>query len=301
MSIAVIIGVHDGVVLAADSASMLTVGVPQQPGSQPAVGVLNVYDNANKIFNLYKGKPIGCITFGSGSIGNASIATLVKDLRFKLTKGDVKLTNGVIKFDPKHYAIVQVAEILARFLDEECAKVSDAAERKGINMGFLLGGYSSDEPLGESWSVEIKNGVAGHPVELRKKHDPGISWGGQGEVLSRIVQGYSPALFQILAQTMRGQQGPVSADQLSQKLGPALMHLQASIVFAPMPIQDAIDLARFLVHSAIMFSRFALGPQIIGGPIEIAAITKHEGFKWISRKHYYDQSLNKEPTHVICD
>src|ERR1022692_4139348 len=150
---------HDGVVLAADSASMLTVGVPQQPGSQPAVGVLNVYDNANKIFNLYKGKPIGCITFGSGSIGNASIATLVKDLRFKLTKGDVKLTNGVIKFDPKHYAIVQVAEILARFLDEECANVSDAAERKGINMGFLLGGYSSDEPLGESWSVEIKRFV----------------------------------------------------------------------------------------------------------------------------------------------
>src|ERR1022692_1058731 len=139
MSIAVIIGVHDGVVLAADSASTLTVGVPQQPGSQPAVGVLNVYDNANKIFNLYKGKPIGCITFGSGSIGNASkpigcitfgsgsignasIATLVKDLRFTLTKGDVKLTNGVTKFDPKHYAIVQVAEILARFLDEECAK-----------------------------------------------------------------------------------------------------------------------------------------------------------------------------------
>src|ERR1022692_3646243 len=131
MSIAVIIGVHDGVVLAADSASTLTVGVPQQPGSQPAVGVLNVYDNANKIFNLYKGKPIGCITFGSGRIGNASIATLVKDLRFKLTKGDVKLTNDVIKFDPSHYAIVQVAEILARFLDEECAKVSDAAERKG--------------------------------------------------------------------------------------------------------------------------------------------------------------------------
>src|ERR1039457_6817350 len=199
MSIAVIIGVHDGVILAADSASTLTVGLPQ-PGSQPVVGVLNVYDNANKIFNICKGQPIGCITFGSGSIGNASIATLVKDLRYKLTKGEVTLTNGTIKFDSKHYTITQVAEILARFLDEECAKVSDPAVRKGINMGFLLGGYSSDEPLGESWSVEIKNGVAGHPVELRKKHDPGISWGGQGEVLSRIVQGYSPALFQILAQ-----------------------------------------------------------------------------------------------------
>ena len=63
MSIAVIIGVHDGVVLAADSASTLTLGgTAPQPGSRQVVGVLNVYDNANKIFNLYKGRPLGCIT-----------------------------------------------------------------------------------------------------------------------------------------------------------------------------------------------------------------------------------------------
>ena len=68
-----------------------------------------------------------------------------------------------------------------------------------------------------------------------------------------------------------------------------------------MPIQDVIDLARFLVHSAIMFTRFSMGPNIVGGPIEIAAITKHENFKWISRKHYYDQSLNREPSHVVVD
>jgi hypothetical protein len=171
-----------------------------------------------------------------------------------------------------------------------------------VNMGFLLGGYSSGEPLGESWSIEMTNGVAGTPVELRKKDDPGISWGGQGEVLSRIVQGYSPSLFQILAQTGRGPQGgPMTPGQLMQTLGPALTSLQAPIVFAPMPIQDAIDLARFLVHSAVMFSRFTPGPQMVGGMVEIAAITKHEGFKWISRKHYYDQMLNREATHVICD
>lgn len=77
--------------------------------------------------------------------------------------------------------------------------------------------------------------------------------------------------------------------------------LQAPIVFAPMPIQDAIDLGRFLVHAASMYSRFLPGPQVVGGPIEIAAITKHEQFKWISRKHYYDQSLNREPIHVVND
>ncbi len=50
--------------------------------------------------------------------------------------------------------------------------------------------------------------------------------------------------------------------------------------------------ADFLVHMTKMFSRFGPGAPSVGGPTEIAAITKHEGFKWIKRKHYYEQRLN---------
>jgi len=143
MSIAVIIGVHDGVVLAADSASTLAVGVAVPQGQQIVSGVLNVYDNANKIFNLYKGRPLGCITFGSGSIGNASIATLIKDLRARLTKKE-------LGFDPDNYTLKEVTKILAAFLGEECGKVTDPTIRQGINMGFLLGrqlNYAKSMPL----------------------------------------------------------------------------------------------------------------------------------------------------------
>jgi hypothetical protein len=75
MSIAILIGVHDGLVLAADSASTLTLQQQPPPGVTIPGGTLvaNVYDNANKIFNLVKGKSLGCVTFGSGSIGNASV------------------------------------------------------------------------------------------------------------------------------------------------------------------------------------------------------------------------------------
>lgn len=88
MSIAIAISVHDGVVLAADSASTLGGIFGVQPGiaaQQPVA--MNVYNNANKIANLYKGKPIGCVAHGSGSIGSASISTLLKDFRFRLTHG----------------------------------------------------------------------------------------------------------------------------------------------------------------------------------------------------------------------
>jgi hypothetical protein len=59
-----------------------------------------------------------------------------------------------------------------------------------------------------------------------------------------------------------------------------------------MPIQDAIDLAIFLEQVAAQFVRFREGPDTVGGPVEVATLTKYEGFKWVHRKHYYDKNLN---------
>jgi hypothetical protein len=291
MSIAILIGVHDGLVLAADSATSLLVTTPQGPS------VANVYDNANKIFNLYKGRPIGCVVFGAGSIGNASVGTIIKDLRAKLMEKD---SAREFDFDPDKYSMEQVAGIVAAYLGVECAKIQNPLVLAGTNLGILLGGYSSKESLGESWKVEIRGGKPIPPARLRPNDQPGIHWGGQTEILQRMVLGYSPGLFQILAETTAPPRS--TKEEMAAQLGPLLTaRLQAQIVFAPMPIQDAIDLAEFLVHSSIMFSRFVPGAQVVGGPIEIAAITKHEQFKWISRKHYYDKHLNREPIHVICD
>lgn len=291
MSVAVLIGVHDGLVLAADSASTLSIPMPGAPGG--GVGVANVYDNANKIFNLVKGQPIGCITFGSGNIGNSSIGTLIKDLRKKLTE-----TPQAEGFDHNSYTMEGVAKILAKFLGDECGKL-DAAARANTNIGFLLGGYSKPGDLGESWSVEIQKGLPQPPKKLRQNHEAGLSWGGSTDALQRLILGFSSQLFPVLAGVVQPPQNPAV---LASQLMPVLSaQLQAAVVFPPMPIQDAIDLGRFLVHTQIMFSRFLPGANIVGGPIEIAAITKHESFKWISRKHYYDHILNKEPSHVVID
>src|SRR5208337_4702535 len=114
MSIAILIGVHDGLVLASDSASTLMISAASN-----LAGIANVYDNANKIFNLYKGKPIGCITYGAGSIGNSSIGTLIKDLRAKLTARE-------FGFDPENYTMEKVANTVADFLGAECQKQNPA-------------------------------------------------------------------------------------------------------------------------------------------------------------------------------
>jgi hypothetical protein len=59
-----------------------------------------------------------------------------------------------------------------------------------------------------------------------------------------------------------------------------------------MPIKNAIELAIFMVETAINFVRFGPGHNWVGGPVEVAAITKHEGFKWVQRKLFYQRELN---------
>ena len=70
--------------------------------------------------------------------------------------------------------------------------------------------------------------------------------------------------------------------------------MQLPIGVSAMPIQDAIDFVDFIIEFNCKLSKFTAGVQDIGGPIDLAVITKHEKFKWISRKHYFDKSLNNE-------
>jgi hypothetical protein len=280
VSIGILINVHDGIVLAADSASTLSLMGPQ-PNQNLAV---NVYNNANKIANLYKGKPIGCVAYGSGSIGSASISTLLKDFRDGLKRRQESIARG---FEIENYTMEDVSKRLDDFLMSQVQQLSPNEPKPSI--GIMLGGYSSGQRLGEGWLLAIENGVSKGPQRLREKGEVGINWGGEGESIARLVLGFSPALPQVLASVIKP---PPSPDDLGQLKNLLRDNLQAPLVFAPMPIQDAIDLAEWLVHTASMFSRFTPGAPSVGGPTESAAITKHEGFKWIRRKHYYDCKFN---------
>lgn len=278
MSIGILIKVHDGIVLAADSASSLTVAGPG--AGQPVV--VNVYNNANKIANLYKGLPIGCVAYGSGSIGSASISTLLKDFRKGIMDTEQRFGTGT-------YTMEEVTKGLSSFLTNQVANLG-ASDPKPT-LGIMVGGYSAGKNLAEGWLLMIENGIANEPQLLRPEGDVGINWGGEGESISRLVLGFSNSLPQVLSKAIKPEPSSTDMQQLTALLRDSL---QAPLVFAPMPIQDAIDVAEWLVDTASMFSRFSPGPSSVGGPTESAAITKHEGFKWIRRKHYYESKFNPE-------
>jgi hypothetical protein len=49
----------------------------------------------------------------------------------------------------------------------------------------------------------------------------------------------------------------------------------------------------------IGYTHYLLGPDVVGGPVEVAAISRHEKFKWVSRKHYYRNEMNPEAPHDV--
>jgi hypothetical protein len=278
VTVAITLKVHDGLVLAADSAQTLA----DQGG-----GVMNVYNHANKIANMRKGLPIGLISWGAGSIGNASIATVAKDLRRRFDGHDPDHRDW--KLEPESYALKEVAEKTRTYLYDELYRAAFGGWENKPDLGFVVAGYSAGAPLGEAYHVVVRNGGCGQPQGLMEGEECGVYWDGQPDPITRLIRGAGSELATVLGENLG-----VPAEQVAPAAQAIYDALNWPVVWPSMPIQDAIDLAEFLVAVTINFYRFGPGAPTVGGAIESAAITKHEGFKWVKRKHYFSHEFNRE-------
>jgi hypothetical protein len=283
MTVALMVKVNDGYVLASDSAT--TFSAPTPTGDV----IANIYNNANKIFNLRKGLPISAMTYNLGSIGPASIATLAKDFRARLS-GESKDHKGW-KLKPDSYTIGEVVDRFKEFFyDVHYEPFAAAATSNGDQthpLGLIVAGYGAGEDQPEVHQFELTpNGCDGPNKVL--DNDTGAAWWAQGEAITRLmkgVSGFTPQALLNLQMAKDDAEATTIADNLASQVN-------VQLVNAAMPIQDAIELAEFLVRVTIGFVRFCPGHPTVGGPIEIAAVTKHEGFRWVQRKHYFEAKLN---------
>ncbi|WP_191564707.1 hypothetical protein [Janibacter melonis] len=283
VTIAVSLKVNDGVVLAADSASTLA-GTDDQGN----VSVMNVYDNANKIVNLVKGTPLGVMAWGAGAIGPSSVSTLFKDLRSMFT-GSMPGPGGEDwKVNPEALDVGDVAEKVKRYIFDDLYTQRIGAGPGSPEMGMIVVGYSSGSEHAEEHQVIVKPGGVCDGVErVRPGAESGFSVGGQPEAIARLFMGVDSRMPQVLEEALG-----VPSDQSAAVTQVLQQHLQAPVLHEAMPFKDALDLAHFMVETTIKMTRFMPGAATVGGPIEVAGITKHEGFKWVQRKHYFHTDLN---------
>lgn len=63
-------------------------------------------------------------------------------------------------------------------------------------------------------------------------------------------------------------------------------------VIANLPVNELAELAETLVSLESLKERVLTPDESVSGPIDVAIISKGDGFIWIKRKHYFDPRLN---------
>jgi 20S proteasome alpha/beta subunit len=257
VSLGIVIKGPEGLVLAADS--RVTLGAQTQQGQSLHVN----FDNATKLLSFSRPHDhVGAVTYGQAAIGLRTAYSFAPEFEAKLPEKD-RLT------------VEDYARRLSVFFMDQWKK-GMPEDFGGPNMNFIVGGFDEGDPYGRAYLVEIPRKP--EPEECNPHPGFGITWGGQREFVNRLVQGYDPQALDIVQKVLN-----IQPDQL-QALREALASLSMPIPLQAMPLQDCVDLAIFFIRTTINAQNLTVGIRGVGGPIDVAIITRRAGLRFIQRK-----------------
>lgn len=64
------------------------------------------------------------------------------------------------------------------------------------------------------------------------------------------------------------------------------------LIIQSLPVPEMVHLAETLIVLQSLKERMTTDSESVGGPVDIAVITKSDGLVWIKRKHYFDSEKN---------
>lgn len=57
--------------------------------------------------------------------------------------------------------------------------------------------------------------------------------------------------------------------------------------------EDLAEMAESMIYLTYLKRRISSAEESVGGPVDVALISKTDGFIWIKRKHYFKPELNQ--------
>lgn len=81
-------------------------------------------------------------------------------------------------------------------------------------------------------------------------------------------------------------------DESRQKHGQPLER-----VISMLPVEEMAELAATMVDLQSLKEKVTRPSETVGGPVDVAIITKNEGLVWKKRKHFFDASINQRYLH----
>ena len=266
MSIVVTVKVPEGLVLATDSASTLTI----IGGGQ--TGVAMIYNNANKLMQLAD-YPIGVAVWGAGNMGARTVISFIEEFENKLDPYESAKDN---------LSVGRTAEGLKAFLMDryENQKLNELPPGQQPRIGVVVAGYSANEFLPEHYIFNVPEGKfkAVRPNTQEGSPEFGADWSGLYDAIFRLHHGYDPRVINIFKKLGVSDEVINKAKEIIGK------DIQYPVAFGAMPLRDALAYAEYVVNTVIGRYRFVVGSPLCGGPVDIAAISRKQGFVWVKKK-----------------
>ncbi len=276
MSLGIVFKGPEGIVLAADSRVTLTAQLTQPTGQNLILPA--TFDNATKLLKVKGQDFVEAVTYGAGAIGQ----TAPRTAHSFIPEFEAKLNQET----SERLSVADFANKLSEFFMTQWIATMPS-NYTGPEMVFLVGGFDKDAPYGRVFEI----GIPTRPSPKEWHVDPGMFgpvWGGQREFTDRLIQGFDPNLFQIAKTTL------CLSDEQINTLRNALNPLSVQIPYQFLPLQDCVDLSIFLIRTTMTIQTWQIGIRGVGGAIDLATITRTDGYIPIQQKKVKGETIKRE-------
>jgi|SRR5579863_779156 len=263
MSLGIVIKGSEGVVLAADSRVTLFNQLPPNPAAANQVVLIPAnFDNATKLLTVAGQDFVGAVTYGLGALmtgdGPRTMHSFIPE--FEKDLQDQKVGR---------LSVSEFAQRLSDFFMDRWNTLINRPANPGEDINFLVGGFDSDAAYGRAFQFQIPR--LPDPIEQNAGAGQfGITWGGQPELVNRMLFGYDLELPAFIQTTLNLQ--PAQVTQLGNQMQ---QRFAAGIPYQFLPLQDCVNLAVFLIESTVRFQKFSTNRvRGVGGPVEVATVTR---------------------------
>jgi len=293
----------------------------QMPNSRPDVGLHK--DDVGKLTELF--------TNINANISNKAVipelSTIDKPSFVKCYDSALKLINKEILAaggDQKLYDLVEDTFF------NLFTKDTGIRDKRGEFTGISFFGYGGKEIFPSLYRIHVYNCINGiiywRMIEYNKIENMGnqsyICPMAQIDEMQTYITGINPVIEdtlisgiesimrEFLAQlaTSIHSHNPVVAKNIAQfDITPLISQYKKNIqdfkqtknidplinTVSTMAKEDLAELAENLIYMTSLKRHITPNLESVGGPVDVAVISKGDGFIWMKRKHYFDPSLNK--------
>ncbi len=225
-------------------------------------------------------------------------------------------------------SVYRLTQADSKLIGELCLDLVLKNNESGCETGFVIAGFGGDEYFPQLKSFEFESSVFDiHKIREQESVDmrtdsPRIIPFAQKEMVETFVRGRSSRLdgelLDFIDQFFELEKQKIFRDpsmvQQAQGIAHFLDNMNSELktqfksrledftkrnhvdpvemTVGAMPKEELAKMAQALVNLTAIKRRSTPDAETVGGPTDVAVISKGDGMIWIDRKHYFDTTLN---------